>query len=171
MFWVWKHFFGIQRTHFCKIYVFLAISGWFRPPMKSRKVKKSPKNVKKCDFSEIDILLCSGRKCDIWPENDPLGPGKPSETLYWSSYTMWSKFTKNQKNRIFDFKNHMKIFFMADYAGRCSPATKSIWGINRPYWCPKGPIVLSHTPHPFTSKSDFEIPLKFQKTHFFSVFA
>ena len=37
---------------------------------------------KKRDFSKIDILLYSGRKCDIWPEIDPLDPGKSLESLY-----------------------------------------------------------------------------------------
>ena len=146
-------------------------SGRFRPRNTLRKSEKIAKNGKKCDFSKFEDILYSGRKCDIWPEIDPLDPGKSLESLYWPSYTIWSNFKKSQKNPIFDHQNSEKNFFPADYSGRCGPATKTILGIETSYQCPKDPI-MSPYPHPsFLAIQDPKILPWFWKRHIFSVFA
>ena len=148
----------------------MIISGRFRPRNTSRKSEKIAKNGKKCVFSNFEDLLYSGRKCDIWPEIDPLDPGKSLESLYWPSYTIWSNFKKSQKNPIFDHQNSEKKIFPADYSGRCDPAIKTILGIKTSYQCPKGPI-MSPYPHPsFIPIRDFKFSLDPGKIHFFSVF-
>ena len=147
-----------------------ATYGRSRPRIRFAKSRKSSKNRQKCDFSKIDILFHSGRKYDIWPEIGPLDPGKSPESLYWSSYTIWSNFKKSQKNPIFDHQNSEKKFFPADYSGRCDPAIKTILGIKTSYMCPKGPI-MSPYPHPsFVPIRDFKFSLDPGKIHFFSVF-
>ena len=148
----------------------LTNSGRFRPQIISRKSAKIAKNRKKCDFSKFEDIRYSGRKYDIWPEIDPLDPGKSLESLYWPSYTIWSNFMKNQKNPIFDLENPEKNFFPADYSGRCDPAIKTIWGIKTSYQCPKGPIMSPYPQPPFIPIQDFKFSLGPSKIHFFSVF-
>ena len=143
---------------------FFIISGRFRPQIRSRK---SAKNCKKCDFSKFENFLYSGRKYDIWPEIDSLDPGKPLESLYWPSYTIWSNFEKNKKNPIFDLQNQKKKFFSADYSGRCDPAAKTILGIKTSYQCPKGPIMSPYPHTPFTPIYDFKFSLGHRKINFF----
>ena len=150
--------------------MYAAISGRSRPQFTSAKIANIAKNRKKRDFSKVDILLCSGRKYDIWPEIGPLDPSKHPETLYWPSYMIWLNLRENQKNRIFQPKNHVKNFFSANLSGRCGPATKSILGIDWPNWCPQIPIILVYPPDPFLLKSSFEISKNLLKIVFFHVF-
>ena len=151
--------------------MYSATSGRLRQQIASTNVQKSRKINPKFEFLKIDILFYSGKKYDIWPEISPLGPGKHPETLYWPSYVIGLHLTKSKKNRIFHLKNHGKNFLAADIVGRCGPATKSILGIDRPYWCPQSPIMLLYEPCPFLPKSSIKNPKKFSKTHFFHVFA
>ena len=144
-----------------------ATSGRFRPPIRSEKSRKSSKNRKNRDFSKIDILFYSGRKYDIWPEIGPLDPGKPPESLYWPSYTIRPYFLKSKKNRIFDHQNRCKKFFLAEFFGRCGPATKAIPGINTPYTRPQTPIILMYEPLPFLPICILKNSLSFAKMHFF----
>ena len=149
-----------------------ATSGRSRPRIRFAKSRKSSKNRQKCDFSNFEDIRYSGRKYDIWPEIDPLDPGKSLESLYWPSYTIWSNFKKNQKNPIFDLQNPKKNnFCSADYSGRCDPAIKTILGIKTSYQCPKGPIMSPYPHTPFIPIQDFKFSLGLSKTHIFSVFA
>ena len=62
---------------------FLIIFHWSNPGHESdwQNQENHQKIAKKFDFSKIDILFHSGRKYDIWPEIDPLDPGKPPESI------------------------------------------------------------------------------------------
>ena len=144
---------------------------WLIPADSGREIhrenpKKIAKNCKKYDFSKFEDILYSGRKCDIWPEIDPLDPGKSLESLYWPSYTIWSNFKKSQKNPIFDHQNSEKNFFPADYSGRCDPAIKTILGIKTSYMRRKALVGLMNVQEP---TGVFE---KWQKSHilFFILF-
>ena len=145
-----------------------ATSGRSRPRIRLAKSRKSSKNRQKCDFSKIDILFHSGRKYDIWPEIGPLDPGKPPESLYWPSYTIRPYFLKSKKNRIFDHQNRCKKIFLAEFSGRCGPATKAIPGINTPYTRPQTPIILMYEPQPFLPICILKNLLSNAKRHFFS---
>ena len=89
--------------------------GHFRPIPATNQIGKIKKIIKKSQkmrfFKNPYSVIYSGRKYDIWPEIDSLDPGKPLESLYWPSYTIWSNFKKNQKNPIFDLQNQKKNFF------------------------------------------------------------
>ena len=152
------------KNTFLKIF---CVSGHFRPLIRLKKSRKSSKNRKNRDFSKIDILLCSRRKCGIWPEIGPLDPEKPPESLYWSSYMIWLYFEKSQKNRIFHLQNQHKNFFPDEYFGRCGPANKSISGVNRSYSRPQIPIILGYAPHPFLAVCIIKNSRNFEKPHFF----
>ena len=141
-------------------------SGRFRPRIRLAKSRKSSKNRQKCDFSKIDILFHSGRKYDIWPEIGPLDPGKPPESLYWPSYTIRQYFLKSEKNRIFDHQNRCKKIFLAEFSGRCGPATKAIPGINTPHTRPQTPIMLMYEPQPFLPICILKNSLSNAKRHF-----
>ena len=82
-------------------------------------------------------------------------------------YEIWLHFGKSEKNRIFDPKNQGKKFFKVDFFGRWVPITKSILGIDRPYWCPQTPIILLYTTYPFLAICIIKNSVKFQKTNFF----
>ena len=151
--------------------MYSAISGRFRPQIASTNIEKSQKNVQKFDFSKINILKYSGQKCDIWSKIGPLDPRKHSEAPYWPFHLIWINFLKIEKNRIFDPKNHDKIFFMADFSGRWGPATKPLLGIDTSHWCPKTPVILLYSPHPLLLKSDLLIAIKIRKNVFLHDFA
>ena len=145
-----------------------ATSGRSRPRIRLAKSRKSSKNRQKYDFSKIDILFHSGRKYDIWPEIGPLDTGKPPESLYWPSYTIKPYFLKSKKNRIFDHQNRCKKFFLAEFFGRCGPATKAIPGINTPHTRPQTPIILMYEPQPFLPICILKNSFSNAKRHFFS---
>ena len=144
-----------------------ATSGRFRLHIASTKFAKINKNVKKCDFSKIDKFLYSGRKYDFLPEIGFLDLRKHPEILYWPPSEIWLHFGKSEKNCIFDFKNQGKKFFKVDFFGRWVPMTKSILGIDRPYWCPQTPIILLYTTYPFLAICIIKNSVKFQKTNLF----
>ena len=131
-------------------------------------LQKSRKIEKKCDFSKFENILYSGRKYDIWPEIDPLDPGKSLESLYWPSHTIWYNSKKNQKNRIFDLQNSEKNLFSADFPGRCGPAIKTILGIKTSYQCPKDPIMSPYPRPSFLLVHDPKIQLSFCKIDYFN---
>ena len=97
----------------------------------------------------------------------PLDPGKHPESLYWTSYTIWPYFLKSKKNRIFDHQNRCKKIFLAEFSGRCGPATKAIPGINTPHTRPQTPIMLMYEPQPFLPICILKNSLSNAKRHFF----
>ena len=155
------------KNTFFAIFIFSATSGRFRPHIASTKFAKITKNLKNRDFSKIDIFLYSGRKYDFLPKIGPLDLKNHPETLYWPPYEIWLQFRKNEKNRIFHLKNQGKKFFRVDFFGRRAPITKSILGIDRPYWCTQTPIILLYTTYPFLAICIIKNSVKFQKTSFF----
>ena len=97
-----------------------------------------------------------------------LDPEKLPESLYWTSYTIWPYFLKSKKkNRIFDHQNRCKKIFLAEFSGRCGPATKAIPGINTPHTRPQTPIMLMYEPQPFLPICILKNWLSNAKRHFF----
>ena len=106
-----------------------------------------------------------GDRTDIWPKIDPLDPGKP----ILPSYTIRPYFVKRRKkNRILDHQNRCKKIFLAEFSGRCGPATKAIPGINTPHTRPQTPIMLMYEPQPFLPICILKNSLSNAKRHFFS---
>ena len=99
-----------------------------------------------------------------WSFRPRKAPRKPILTILHNS----AIFSKKQKNRILDHQNRCKKIFLAEFSGRCGPATKAIPGINTSYTRPQTPIILMYEPQPFLPICILKNSLSNAKMHFFN---